>query len=493
MEEHWPAPPMPNLQSLIFNPRFLYSLNDTMSSTLDRLRRLQGLREQKKRRDPDLPPRRSAPAGGKGGEAGRAPARLEETVAGRVIENQAGTCFVVERRYRLDEHRGPAALGALLDYEPALFAPIHPGFNLDRASDYLDAAFIDTETTGLGGGAGVYAFMVGVGVFEEVEEVGGDAESSIFNSQFPISNFVFTVRQFFMRSPAEEGAMLVALADLLSGYGMTVTFNGRTFDLPLLRGRFQMNHWLFPGGMADIGLLAPDRPHLDLLHPARKLWKRRLGSVRLINLEERILGLRREANDVPGHLIPRLYADFLRSGDAGRMGDIFYHNREDIVSMVSLAETLSHAFGRVPDPEQPPGARPLHGAEWVALGRVYEQLEEPAQAEAAYRLAMETTREAGPRADAFTRLGLLLKRQARWAEASEVWQQWLSSIPDCGIEPYVELSKMCEWRIKDLEQAEMWAAWALHILRAQPVWEQDKVAIAELEHRLARIRRKRVR
>jgi uncharacterized protein YprB with RNaseH-like and TPR domain len=465
-----------------------------MSSTLDRLRRLQGLRKQKKRRDPELPPRRSAP---ESGQAGRAPARLEEVVDGRVIENQAGTCFVVERRYRLDERRGPATLGALLHHEPALFAPIHPAFNLDRAGDYLDAAFIDTETTGLGGGAGVYAFMVGVGVFEgigEVEEIGEsgrDVEPPIFNPQSSIPNFVFTVRQFFMRSPAEEGAMLVALADLLSGYGMTVTFNGRTFDLPLLRGRFQMNHWLFPGGMADAGLLAPDRPHLDLLHPARKLWRRRLGSVRLINLEERILGRRREARDAPGHLIPQLYADFIRSGDATRMGDVFYHNREDIVSMVSLAEALSHAFGHVQDPARPPGERALHGAEWVALGRVYEQLEEPARAEAAYRQAIETTRETGPRADAFARLGLLLKRQARWAEAADVWQQWLSSIPDCGIDPYVELAKICEWRVKDLEQAEMWTGWALHNLRAEPAWQQDKAAIAELEHRLARIRRKR--
>ena len=102
-----------------------------------------------------------------------------------------------------------------------------------------------------------------------------------------------------------------------------------------------------------------------------------------------------------------------------------------------------------------------------------------------------TTRETGPRADAFARLGLLRKRQARWAEAADVWQQWLSSIPDCGIDPYVELAKICEWRVKDLEQAELWTGWALHNLRAEPAWQQDKAAIAELEHRLARIRRKR--
>jgi len=468
-----------------------------MSSTLDRLRRLQGLREQKKRRDPEPSAPASLPAAANV-DGRTTPSALSDVVEGEVIENHAGTCFVSTRRYSLDSQHGPQHLGALLEQEPALFAPFHPNFNLNRARDYMGAAFIDTETTGLGGGAGVYAFMVGVGTFElgigdwglEIAGAGEDDCPSGDNPQSPIPNPQFVVRQFFMRNPAEEGALLVALADLLSGYELTVTFNGRTFDLPLLRARFQMNHWLFPGGMEDAALLASDRAHLDLLHPARKLWKRRLPSCRLISLEDNILGLRRDEADVPGYLIPQLYSDYVRNGDATSMADVFYHNREDIVSMVALADALGRVYTRTPAKSQ---AGDLHGADWLSLGRAYEQLDQHDQAEAAYRLVIDGTLGTGPRAEAFARLGRMLKRQARWGEATETWQQWLTSIGDKDHTPYVELAKYCEWRIKDLEQAEMWAGWAVHNLRAEPVWQQNRALLAELEHRLARIQRKRKR
>ncbi|MCA9153102.1 MAG: ribonuclease H-like domain-containing protein, partial [Planctomycetales bacterium] len=173
----------------------------------------------------------------------------------------------------------------LLQHHPRTFAAFHPGFGLQESIDFHQALFIDTETTGLGGGAGVYAFMVGVGTFEQIDS----SVSAVDHSPFTIHHSPFNapthfvVRQFFMRNPAEEGALMMALAELLDRYEMSVTFNGRTFDLPLLRTRLRQNQHMYPELRGSGRLLDAERAHLDLLHPARRIWKRRLQSCRLIN------------------------------------------------------------------------------------------------------------------------------------------------------------------------------------------------------------------
>jgi hypothetical protein len=365
-------------------------------------------------------------------------------------------------------------LGDLLNLPPALFHPFHPQFGLANLQDYRRAVFLDTETTGLGGGAGVYCFMVGVGAFEEWPN-SGDA------------GLHFVVRQYFMRNPAEERALLAALDERLAGAELTVTFNGRTFDLPLLRTRFRQNRRFMPPLGDGATRLAEDRPHLDLLHPARRLWRRRLQSCRLINLEQQILGLMRTEDDVPGHLIPELYLQYLQSGLAGEMRRVFYHNLEDIVTMVALADQLSRAFAT----DGAPATRTyLHGQDVAALARAYEAAGRLDLAETHYRRALETLRAPAERGDLFARLGNLLKRQGRWEDAADTWQTWLSSVPDAGLTPYVELAKYCEWQLHDFAQAEMWTAWALHTLTADPARPALPDAEQELQHRLERLRRK---
>ncbi len=390
---------------------------------------------------------------------------------GEVIENRNGTCYVVTERYPLQLYRGDQPLAHLLDHHPTTFAAFHPTFGLRDAIDFRQAVFLDTETTGLGGGAGVYCFMVGVGTFEAAP---GQAAVD------------FVVRQYFMRHPGEEGALLFALAELLDGYGMSVTFNGRTFDLPLLRTRLRQNQHMYPELRGSGQLLQPDRPHLDLLHPARRLWKRRLQSCRLINLEAEILGMQRGEEDVPGALIPQLYTDYLHSGNAGELSRIFYHNREDIVSMVALAAQLSRLYQ---GSATAPGAT-LHGLDWFSLGRCHEDRGQLAEAERAYNEALTRLHGNAAQADAFRRLGQLLKRQQRWQEAAAIWQQWLTTVATIDTTPYEELAKYCEWQCKDFEQAAMWTGWALHTLRTAPVWQQSAAQIADLEHRLVRLQRK---
>ena len=450
-------------------------------STLDRLRRLHQARPQRTQREPEpLPPppapqqeQISAPAIVKPQRAGK----LETLVPGEVIEHCNGLCYVVTERYPLHTQRGDQPLAHLLDHHPSTFAAFHPAFGLQAGIDFRQAVFLDTETTGLGGGAGVYCFMVGVGTFEAVD---------IPNTQYPIPDIHFVVRQFFMRHPGEEGALLQALVELLEGYGMSVTFNGRTFDLPLLRTRLRQNQQIYPELRGSGRLLQPEKPHLDLLHPARRLWKRRLQSCRLINLEAEILGMQRSEDDVPGQLIPQLYTDYVQSGNAGELRRIFYHNREDIVSMVSLAAQLSRLYQGTAAAE---GAT-LHGLDWFSLGRCHEERGQMAEAERAYHEAVARLHGNAAQAEAFRQLGQLLKRQARWDEAATIWQQWLTTVTAIDATPYEELAKYCEWQCKDFEQAAMWTGWALHTLRTAPVWQQSSAHITELEHRLARLQRK---
>jgi len=176
----------------------------------------------------------------------------------------------------------------------------------------------------------------------------------------------------------------------------------------------------------------------------------------------------------------------VQSGNAGELRRIFYHNREDIVSMVSLAAQLSRLYQGTATAE---GAT-LHGLDWFSLGRCHEERGQMAEAERAYRAAAERLHGNAAQAEAFRQLGQLLKRQARWDEAATVWQQWLTTVTAIDATPYEELAKYCEWQCKDFEQAAMWTGWALHTLRTAPAWQQSSAHIAELEHRLTRLQRK---
>ncbi|HMN31283.1 MAG TPA: ribonuclease H-like domain-containing protein, partial [Caldilineaceae bacterium] len=244
------------------------------------------------------------------------------------------------------------------------------------------------------------------------------------------------------------------------------------------------NRHIYGDLRGSAGLLAPERAHLDLLHPARRLWRRRLQSCRLIHLEEAILGVRRSEEDVPGHLIPQLYLEFVQSGDARQLQRIFYHNLEDILSMVGLATQLSCAFAADAAPV-------LEREDWLAFAQCLEERQQWGEAEAAYQRAIEAIRDPAGKREAFQRLGQLLKRQGRWSEAAATWESWLTTVPGVDPTPYVELAKLCEWQQGDLDGAAMWTQWAIHTLRTAASWQRPPSALADLEHRLARLERKR--
>jgi len=133
----------------------------------------------------------------------------------------------------------------------------------------------------------------------------------------------------------------------------------------------------------------------------------------------------------------------------------------------------------------------VQGEDWLALGEGYARQGDLSHAEWAFRHALDVIVTGDQRARAFALLGDLLKRQARWEEACAVWELWLSSVPGIDPTPYIELAKCCEWQLQDLERAEMWTGWALHNLRTALPYQRLPGQVTDLEHRLARIQRKR--
>lgn len=374
---------------------------------------------------------------------------------GDVVETARGDAYRVERTFDLDYEHGPQPLSALFRFqdESDLAAEVA------RAPDLTDTrlselAFLDTETTGLVGGAGTLVFLVGVGRFIENR---------------------FVLRQYFLRDPGEEAAMLEALREDLRAASGFVTFNGRSFDLPLLEMRYVM-------GLRDRWKLT-SWPHLDLLHPARRLWRRELPNCRLSTLERRVLGVRRTEDDVPGAEIPGLYLDYLRTGETGPLRRVVYHNEVDVLSLVGLT---TQVLGR----HRPSDPGSLSGAEALAVARWHDMAGRTSPAEAAYQVALERDASGDDvRIEALQRFATQLKRQERFEEAIRAWQEWHQLAED-DPRPCIELAKHYEWKARDLEQALDWAKRALVCLSHwQAGWRREE-RWDEVEHRVARLKRK---
>ncbi len=377
---------------------------------------------------------------------------IEDLIPGQVVHTEQGPFFLYRETYQAGFQHGDQTLADLLVHAPARAAILARDQRLADV-DFRRMAFIDTETTGLAGGSGTYAFLVGVGVFEEE---------------------AFTIHQFFMRDFDEEGAQLEALGELLDELEAVVSFNGKSFDMPLLETRFIMAR-------------RPPRligaPHLDLLPAARRFWKYRLESCALSSLEAEILGVRRTQDDVPGWLIPDMYLGYARSGDASEMPGIFYHNAQDILSLVTLTARMCGLIA-VPLPEQVQ----MPGEDLYGLGRLLQDLDDMDKAEAAYIQAAETCRASNVRELAMRDLAYLLKRQERRSEALLWWQHLVET--SGALYACLELAIHYEWHEESLDQAAAWTQRGIELVKAWPPGPKRRHALADLAHRLERIGRK---
>ena len=378
----------------------------------------------------------------------RAKKRADEPLPGDVVTTEQGATWVVKRIYPREHAHGAYQLGELATLSADALALLGEEAELGPRP-----AFLDTETTGLTGGAGTLVFLTGVGVWTDTG---------------------VELHQVFLRDPAEEGAAMAYLDTLLANVTGLVTFNGRTFDLPLLETRFVLQR-------------RPPRwralPHLDLLNVARRLWRDHLASRRLGHLEEAILDVQRTDNDMPGWMIPAAYRRYLRTGATDEIRRIFYHNEIDILSLVTL---LTHTARLVETPE---AIEPAAG-EWVGIGRVYETAEQHDQAEASWRRALdEDTLPDDVAARLWRELGLRPKRASQWDTALEIWKQWAKRQPH-AVEPLVERAKYFEWQTKELKKALDATRHALARAEAWPQGRQRWRQVAELRHREERLQRK---
>jgi hypothetical protein len=315
--------------------------------------------------------------------------------------------------------------------------------------------FLDTETTGLAGGTGTYAFLVGIAWWE----AGG-----------------LQIEQFFMRDFTEEYSLLHELAGRVGERPVLVTFNGKSFDWPLLENRFAMTRSIAAPKLAA---------HLDLLHPARALWKLRLGSVRLVELEQHVLdaprlGWHRE-DDVSSALIPQFYFDYLRGGAAEPLARVVKHNQMDLRGLAALFGKMNALLSESAD-----NSNKIESLDLFGLSRFLQRRGEAgrAQSACAQALAIGLPAEVRPRAQ--RELALMAKRRGEHARAAEIWQEIVTD-PQDGIRACEQLAIHYERHAKETERAMEFAKLGLAKIRRQRATSLSTLRDPYFDARYARL------
>lgn len=393
--------------------------------TDDRLGAITALRRKRAAGKAALPPIGQPCAG---------PDRLAELVGGTIERNRYGEYLRVRRWLPEPEPcQHPRALGLIAKPEPV------PHIHAEIA-DSERWLFLDTETTGLAGGTGTCAFLVGLAWWE----AGGLA-----------------IEQLFLRDYAEEHAVLLALAERLERRRVLVTFNGKSFDWPLVETRFRLTRQIEP---------QPPQAHLDLLHPARQLWRLQLGSVRLTELERGVLGIDR-GPDLLSELIPQIYFDYLRWASAEPLVPVFRHNQMDLAGLAAVASRVARLLSH------PEGAEPL---ELYGLSRLFERRGERARARSLYEMAVAAGLPASLARAARRRMARLARREGARDAARSLWRELAAEDPDAAtteslaerretletiLEACEQLAIHYEHAGRDLAEAAAWTRRAIKLLR----------------------------
>jgi uncharacterized protein len=368
---------------------------------------------------------------------------LKDVITGEDCHNAAGACFIQETPVDASAWHGHRRIGdfGVLNMRAAAFLANNTALAECRLEEGL---FLDTETTGLAGGTGTMAFLIGLGWFDQGR---------------------FIVRQIFARDFTEEKAALSHLAEIAGAKRFLVSFNGKTFDVGLLSTRYIMNRLQNP--FASL-------PHLDLLYPSRRLIAHRLENCRLATLEEMILGFVRR-DDVPGSEIPQRYFDWLRGGDARPLRDIFIHNRLDIISLAALMDHLTELTHGSRDGSH------TNTRDLLALARWYGERQDTGQSQSLLEsLALSTDNTV--RREARKMLSLIYRRAGRWEDAVGLWEHMLGDHPG-DLFALIELAKWYEHRAHDAETALNFVRRALRQAGGQIAAVERKALL----HRLQRL------
>jgi hypothetical protein len=375
---------------------------------------------------------------------------LARIVGGEVRRNAYGEHVAVKRWYAEPESFTPHA-AALRLLAPESAAAL---------SDPQQWLFLDTETTGLAGGTGTYAFLVGIAWWD----AGG-----------------LQVEQFFMRDFGEEHSLLLALGERLRERPVLVTFNGKTFDWPLLETRYRMTRAIHAETL---------RAHLDLLHPARQLWRMRLQSVRLTELEKHILGWDR-GPDLWGAMIPQLYFDYLRGGAAQPLADVFRHNQQDLRGLAALSGKMMSLLAE-------PETAECEALDLFGLSRLLRRRGEMARSRQLYERALASGLPSELDRAARRELARLAKRERDFGRATQLWNEIVGSDndnADAGLEAYEQLAMYYEHQAREPERAaaltrEALAALGEALQAGNLAPAAHRKLRSRLEHRLERLARR---
>ena len=397
-----------------------------------------------------------------GYEAGTSVDRVGEVLGGRAARNEFGECLVIDRRYESDRWHGDVRISDCELGSIEGLQLLEPGL---ASADHRRTVFIDLETTGLSGGAGTVAFLVGCGFYD----LGA-----------------FQVRQFLLTSYAAERALLSAVAEFFDDAELIVTYNGKTFDVPVMETR-----WLFH----RMEMPLDGVPHFDALHTARRLWKSRTddpaeGGCRLSTLERLLFDVRR-VGDVGGFEIPSRFFQFMRSGDPRPLEPVLEHNRLDLVS---LAAVTARAVKMIEE-----GADACDdGAQALAVGRIFERAGLLARADECYRRAVMFDKP-DVRCEGLYRLALRRRRERRFAEAADYWRAIVDATESRAAKRSPQLAALREFAVealaihhehreRDLQTARELAVFALEEL--EETVGQNHRRSEGYRHRLARLERK---
>ncbi|RKN84139.1 ribonuclease H-like domain-containing protein [Paenibacillus ginsengarvi] len=422
-----------------------------MSSLKERLGRLKksaGVQEEASGAVSRPPEREKEPEPQEPAGLGAAWERLDATMQ----HNDWGQFIMRSRRYPLQHAHGTYRLGELCGEAEPLVALAAAGTRktggqtgrrgksavAEAGADLEPYAlsvlhgrllFLDTETTGLGVGAGNVAFMIGIGFYEQD---------------------CFVVEQLFIRNPAEEAAMLQHLRQRMEQRDMLVSYNGKCFDWPILKNRYILNRQKE---------YAVDPVHFDFLYPSRSLWRNTLPSCRLSMVEKMRLGLSR-LDDVPGSLAPALYFQYLAEGDPALLAGVFDHNEMDVLTLACLAAHFAKLLqGEV-------SRAGMDAEELYRLALWFDKLGRADEADEVFRELLD--REAEQAADYWLPVAEFYKRQGRYSPAISLWEKTIERkrlSRMAPLVPYIELAMFYEHRDKNYEQALAYAEQALERAR----------------------------
>jgi uncharacterized protein YprB with RNaseH-like and TPR domain len=348
-----------------------------------------------------------------------APAGEDWERLGAHLESNEWGNFIMRRcEYDLASYHGHYQLGDLRDRVEELSC-FHPG----SAVGMEEMLFFDTETTGLGVGAGNVPFMVGIGFY---------------------THELFIVEQLFIRNPSEELAMLSYLQEKLNRYMYIVSYNGRTFDWPILKNRYVLNRLEFDDS---------ELYHMDFLYPSRSLWRNTLPSCRLSKVEEERLGFLRK-DDVPGSMAPELYFLYLAEKDARVLKGVFIHNEHDIVTMAVLAVHFGRVLGGEISFENLSGEELYRTALW--LEKMQRQALSAKAMDCLWERLMHVSAPTGSNGEILLSLAEIYKKKGTFARAIQLWEKYIalqSGGLNLVLEPYLELAMYYEHKARNYGQA----------------------------------------